>query len=69
MLMMQSIFAKREAEKRKGQSLNGEKEEMIIFKPDEIRTLLDKAATQKDEVLFMTAVLTGAREGELIGLQ
>jgi len=67
--MMQSIFAKKEVEKPKGQSLNGEKEEMIIFKPDEIRTLLDKAATQKDEVLFMTAVSTGARKGELTGLQ
>jgi integrase len=42
---------------------------MIILKPQGIRTLLDKAATQKDKTLFMTAVLTGAREGELIGLQ
>ena len=42
---------------------------MVILKPPEIRTILDKAATQKDKVLLITAVLTGAREGELIGLQ
>lgn len=42
---------------------------MIILKPHEIRALFDKAATPKDKLLFMTAVLTGAREGELIGLQ
>ena len=56
----------REVEKPKGQSLHGEMEEMIILKPPEIRTPFDKAATQKDNVLFMTVVLTGAREGELI---
>jgi len=59
----------REVEKPKDQSLHAEKEEMIILKPHEIRALFDKAAKPKDKLLFMTAVLTGAREGELIGLQ
>jgi len=42
---------------------------MIILKRHEIRVLFGKAATPKDKLLFKTAVLTGAREGELIGLQ
>jgi integrase len=58
-----------EIEKPKGNSLQEEKQEMAILKPPEIRALLNTAATQKDKVLFMTAVLTGAREGEILGLQ
>lgn len=59
----------REVEKPKGNSLHGEKDEMVVLKPEEIRALLDAALTQKDRVLFMAAVFTGAREGELLGLQ
>jgi integrase len=59
----------REVEKPKGKGLKKEQEEMIILKPKEIRLLFDNAATQKDRVLFMTAVLTGMREGELVGLK
>jgi integrase len=59
----------REVEKPKGNSLHGEKEEMVILKPEEIRALLDATPTQKHRVLFMSAVLTGAREGELLGLK
>jgi integrase len=59
----------REVEKPKGNSLHGEKDEMVILKPEEIRALLDATPTQKDRVLFMSAVLTGAREGELLGLK
>jgi integrase len=59
----------REIEKPKGNSLHEEKHEMMILKPPEIRALLNAAAPQKDKVLFMTAVLTGGREGEILGLQ
>lgn len=45
-----------------------EKEEMEILNPDEIRLLLDKAKPEY-KTLFLTAVLTGLRRGELIGLQ
>ena len=43
--------------------------EMVILKPGEVRALFDATLSQKDRVLFMTAVLAGAREGELLGLQ
>jgi integrase len=59
----------REVEKPRGRSLHDEKEEMIILKPEEIQTLLDSVATPKERALFMAAVLTGMREGELLGLQ
>jgi len=59
----------REVERPKGNSLHGEKDEMIILKPGEIRALLDASLTQKDRVLFMTAVFTGERKGELLGSQ
>jgi integrase len=59
----------REVEKPRGNSLHEGKEEMVILKPEEIRALLDKAGDQRDQVLFMAAVLTGMREGELLGLK
>ncbi len=59
----------RDIEKPKGTSSNPDSREMVILKPAEIRALLDKAGSQKDKVLFMTAVLTGLREGELFGLK
>ncbi|MGO9021403.1 MAG: tyrosine-type recombinase/integrase [Syntrophobacteraceae bacterium] len=43
--------------------------QMSILKPHQIRALLDAADTGRDRTLFMTAVLTGMREGELLGLK
>ncbi|MDH3973505.1 MAG: site-specific integrase [Deltaproteobacteria bacterium] len=45
-----------------------EKEEMDIFSPEEINLFLNHVAT-KFKPFFLTAVLTGMRRGELIGLQ
>jgi integrase len=45
-----------------------EKEEMDILTPAEIRPFLD-AVTPKYRPFFLTAILTGARRGELLGLQ
>jgi len=59
----------RDIEKPKGHSTHDGSDEMVILKPDDIRALLDAAVTEKDRVLFLTAVLTGAREGELLGLK
>ncbi len=59
----------REIEKPKGNSLHEEKKEMVILKPSEIRSLLNVSTSQREKVLFMTAVMTGAREGEILGLQ
>lgn len=59
----------REVEKPRGRSLHDEKAEMIILKPEEIQTLLGSVDIPKERALFMAAVLTGMREGELLGLQ
>lgn len=45
-----------------------EQVEMEILKPNEIRLFLDNV-TSKDKGFFLTAVLTGMRRGELLGLQ
>jgi len=59
----------REIEKPKGRGLKKEQGEMVILGPEEIRALLNGAATPKDHALLMTAILTGARQGEILGLQ
>jgi len=59
----------REVEKPKGQSAHSNKEEMVILQPDELQALFDAGANQKERLLFMTATLTGMRQGELLGLQ
>ncbi len=43
--------------------------QMNVFNPDQIRMLLDAADTGRDKILYMTAVLTGMRQGELLGLK
>jgi integrase len=45
-----------------------EKEEMDILTPDEINLLLEHV-TPKYKAFFLTAILTGMRRGELLGLQ
>lgn len=40
-----------------------------ILTPAEIRGLLDAADSEKYKTLFMMAIFTGARQGELLGLQ
>lgn len=40
-----------------------------ILTPDQIRKLLDSMEDQKFRLFFMTAVLTGMRQGEIIGLK
>lgn len=59
----------REVEKPRGKSVHDEKNEILVFRPKEIRALLDATAGQKDKVLFMMAALTGMRQGELLGLK
>jgi integrase len=75
----------REVERPKGQSEHKEDDEMQILTPLQIRALIDAAgwiprkeggwieleplAKLKYRTLFMTAVLTGMRQGELLGLR
>jgi integrase len=43
--------------------------EMKILKPDEIVRLLEVTTNQKYHCLFMLAIFSGARQGELLGLK
>lgn len=52
----------------KGQSRYKDAEGMEILRPDEIRQFLDKVDGMKYQTLFMLAIMSGARQGELLGL-
>jgi len=53
----------------KGQGAHKENEEIAVLAPDQILTLFDAAPDLKHRTLFMTAVMTGMREGETLGLK
>jgi len=59
----------RDVEKPKGQSEHNDDEQLSILSPQQIKSLLQKTPELKFETLFMTAVLTGMRQGELFGLK
>ena len=42
---------------------------ITVFNPGQIRALLDATNDQKYKTLFMTAIMTGARQGEVLGLK
>jgi len=57
-----------EVEKPKRNSSEGQKE-VEVLSPEQIQTLLDNARDLKDKVIYMTAALTGMRQGEILGLK
>ena len=58
----------RDAERPVGQG--GEEEEHIsVLPPPQIQAFLNEVKGQKYKVLFMLAIMSGARRGELLGLQ
>lgn len=59
----------RDIEKPKGQNIHNEDEEIAILTPGQIRTLLDATPDLKYNTLFMIAIMTGMREGEILGLK
>ena len=59
----------RDIEKPKGQSTKEEAKDISILSPEQIRALLGAAPDFKSKTLFMTAVMTGMRQGELLGLK
>jgi integrase len=46
-----------------------EEKEMKILTPEEIRAFLDNVKDPKYKTLFLLAIMSGAREGELLGLK
>ena len=59
----------RDAEKPKGQSEHYEDKELNVLTPSDILFLLDSSSDFKHKTLFMAAVTTGLRQGELLGLR
>jgi len=57
----------REAEKPRDQREN--EKEIQILNPEQIRAFLDAGEDQKYKILFLVAIMTGARQGELLGLK
>ena len=57
------------AERPRGKSEHTENKEIRILSPDEIRMFLDSVKNQKYRTLFMVAVMSGTRQGELLGLK
>jgi integrase len=58
-----------DVEKPKDLRSDEEKRKMVSLEPEQLQALFNRADTQKDRVLFMSAVFTGMREGELFGLK
>jgi len=56
----------REIEKPRNKS---RKKEVDFLKPEEIRGLIDNTDDQKYKTLFLMAIMTGMRQGELLGLK
>jgi integrase len=46
-----------------------DQKKIIVLNPDEIRTFLDKVEEQKYRTLFLAAIMTGARQGEILGMK
>jgi integrase len=59
----------RDIEKPKGQSEHDEDKKLNVLTPARILSLLDTTPDLKHKTLFMAAVTTGLRQGELLGLK
>ncbi|MDL2123801.1 MAG: site-specific integrase [Deltaproteobacteria bacterium] len=58
----------RDAERPRGQGTIEEKK-IKVLTPDEIKAFLDTTTNQKYHTLFRLAIMSGARQGELLGLK
>lgn len=53
----------------RNQSEPNDDDQIMVLQPDEIHALIEAAREERDKTLLLTAALTGARRGELFGLQ
>lgn len=59
----------RDAERPKATGKIEIKADMQVLTPEQIKTLLEAESDQKYKTLFLMAVMTGMRQGELLGLK
>ena len=59
----------RDAERPRNQGKEGEEKTIAVLTPDQIRAFLKAVTDQKYKTLFLTAIMTGARQGEILGLK
>ncbi|MGD0275668.1 MAG: tyrosine-type recombinase/integrase [Syntrophales bacterium] len=59
----------RDAERPRKTIDDGRADKITVLSPEQIRALLDNTNNQKYRTLFLTAIMTGARQGEIIGLK
>jgi integrase len=59
----------RDAERPRSQGKEGQEKEISVLTPEQIRNFLKAVTDQKYKTLFLTAIMTGARQGEVLGLK
>ena len=59
----------RDAERPRRQGTKGEEKTISILAPEQIRNFLEAVTDRKYQALFLTATMTGARQGEILGLK
>ena len=59
----------RDAERPRSQGKEGEEKAIAILNPEQIRAFLENVPEQKYNTLFLTAIMTGARQGEVLGIK
>ena len=59
----------RDAERPKATGKVGEAHEMKILSPNQVRALIEAEPSQKYRTLYLTAIMTGGRQGEILGLK
>ena len=59
----------RDSERPRATGTPGENHEMKILEPDQIKALIEVESNQKYRTLYLTAIMSGARQGELLGLR
>jgi integrase len=59
----------RDAERPRSQGREGEEKNIAILNPGQIRVFLENVPDQKYKTLFLAAIMTGARQGEILGLK
>ena len=59
----------RDAERPRSQGKEGQEKAISILTPEQIRNFLEAVTDQEYKTLFLTAIMTGARQGEMLGLK